>query len=170
MRYSILFILCILAFYSEENTDKIYSQKLKKLYSSSDTSNFVNEKKIDFENSSISLSVNESKLIEYKLKAPKNKVVFECESKENLVISKADFDVTDTFQDVFVTKIGLDNKAITSIYRYDGENLKKYIEFNHSVKDFFYDSNGHIYFFNQNDGLDINNSLNYKTKKIEEVR
>ena len=49
MRYSILFILCILAFYSEENTDKIYSQKLKKLYSSSDTSNFVNEKKIEFE-------------------------------------------------------------------------------------------------------------------------
>lgn len=104
------------------------------------------------------------------LKIKDSKVVFESLWNDGIGVSTADFDTTDKCVDIYITRAGTDIGCETTIYKFDGQKLYKYCEFNNLLGRFLYDEKGNIYYwFNNSDKHEINKCYNYKTKESSDI-
>jgi hypothetical protein len=108
-----------------------------------------------------------------KLKIGSSEVTYEDMFNDGIFVNAADFDESDSYMDILITHQNTDVEAHTTIYRYDGTNLKEYSSFDHDSEGFKYDGKGKIYCsfasdYSYDTDFDVvyNTCFDYKTRKL----
>ncbi|WFD11510.1 YARHG domain-containing protein [Tepidibacter hydrothermalis] len=104
------------------------------------------------------------------LKVKNSEIVFDSSWNDGLYVCVTDFDNQDEDVDIYITETGTDIQATTYIYKFDGEKLYKYTQFDHFCKKFLYDQKGNIYYwFNDSEKQEFDKCFNYKTKQSSDI-
>lgn len=104
------------------------------------------------------------------LKVKNSEIVFDSSWNDGLYVCVTDFDNKDKDLDIYITETGTDIQATTYIYKFDGEKLYKYTQFDHFCGKFLYDQKGNIYYwFNDSEKQEFDKCFNYKTKQSSDI-
>ncbi len=111
-----------------------------------------------------------NKPVKITLKIKDSQVEYKSTWNDGIKVSTTDFDTSDNFADIYITRLGTDIGSETTIYRFDGTKLFKYDVLSHFGDNFFYDGKGNIYYWN-NDGSkkEMNKVYDYKLKKSADI-
>ena len=144
--------------------DKIYDKNIEIVSNGNKETIYVTNQELKTEE----ISNKPSKVV---LKFKNGQVVFESLWNDGIFIRVADFDSTDKDKDIYITELGTDIQSITYIYKFDGKKIRQYGEFSHLGRDFRYDEQGKIYFWN-NDGEkeEIDTIYDYKSKILAKIK
>ncbi|HEX9060093.1 MAG TPA: YARHG domain-containing protein [Clostridia bacterium] len=111
-----------------------------------------------------------NKPLKITLKIKDSQIEYKSMWNDGIKVSTTDFDTSDNFVDIYITRLGTDIQSETTIYRYDGTKLFQYDILNHFGDNFFYDGKGSIYYWNNDASKkEMNKAYNYKLKNSSDI-